>query len=199
MAWLSGSGRSGPLFHVSIAGSYPSTLALGVFPLPTPPITQTTPSSTVLATSWRAVGASWTARQPLADLPPAGGTVVAAGGANGRNSFTVVASWWLGTSAPSTAKTVVLMVATARPWRGVRMSGRPDHWPLLMSKDSTVGKTPVALSPPTATMRPPMTEAPQSPRGVGIPASFVHLLADGSYRSRAPTFLLADRSRPPTA
>ena len=66
------------------------------------------------------------------------------------------------------------------PWRGVRIGGRLDHWLLSMSKDSAVGKTSVGPSPPTATSRPPTTEAPRSPRGVDMSGSFVHFLADGS-------------------
>src|SRR3954451_9408447 len=182
MAWCSGSGRSGPLFHVSMAGSYPSTFAVDVVGMVTPPSTHTTPSSTVLATSWRAVGALRTARHGDDGFGAAadGPEVAVAAGVNGRTSAMLVDAPWLGTWAPFRAKTEVPTVATAMPCRGVRIGGRLDHVRLLMSKDSTVGNTAVTLSPPTATRRPPTTAAPRSPRGVGISGSLLHLLADGS-------------------
>src|SRR5689334_3989966 len=104
----------------------------------------TTPSSTVLATSWRAVGASWAARH--GDESFAGGADdaevadVLLVGVNGRTSLMVVDAAWLGTCAPLIANTEVPTVATAIPCRGVSIGGKADHAFLLMSNASTVGK-----------------------------------------------------------
>src|SRR5437868_12372017 len=105
MAWCSGSGRSGPLFHVSMAGSYPSTFAVDDVGPVIPPITQTTPSSTVLATSCRAVGALCTARHgdDALGTEADGVDVTVAAGVKGRTSAMFVDTPWLGTWAPSMA------------------------------------------------------------------------------------------------
>src|SRR3954452_152880 len=120
-----------------MAGSYPSTLLVAVLSLVSPPMTHTTPSSTVLATSWRAVGASWAVRQ--GDESFAGGADdaedadVVLVGVNGRTSLIVVDAAWLGTCAPLMAYIDVPTVATAIPWRGVSIGGNGDHTRFLMS------------------------------------------------------------------
>ena len=68
-----------------------------------PPSTQTTPSSTVLATSCRAVGATWTGRHGDDGFGAAADGAVAAAGVKGRTSAMLVATPWLGTWAPSMA------------------------------------------------------------------------------------------------
>src|SRR5207237_885430 len=126
--------------------SYPATSLLGSRPPFNPPSTHTTLPWTVLATSWRAVGASRRVVHGDDELA-APAEVAGPAGVNGSTSAMFVDTPWLGTWAPSMANTELPIAATARPWRGVRMGGRPDHWRLLMSKDSTVGNMAVELSP----------------------------------------------------